>query len=235
MIFLPGTDQQVKFLCDSTDVPGKKVLIIGSGTFEITGFLNDLNPSEIIIIVRDYDSLINMRYENEKSNLNNIKIKLMDFDNTDFRADFFDIIYAQGSVSGTERNKINKEIRKILKQDGIFCAGEIVSLKENPPPFISDIWKSSDLLPLRNDEAEKYYMDRGFEIINQKDLSYTLKDFYVQADKLTAKGMNEFNDQEKSYYKKILKKLSHESNVYLKMGGDEYIGFKVLIMRKKSA
>ncbi|HSD64285.1 MAG TPA: class I SAM-dependent methyltransferase [Ignavibacteriaceae bacterium] len=232
MIFLPGTDQQVKFFLESGEVGERKILIIGPGTLGAAKILKELNPEEIIIVVNDYDSLINMRYEKEKST-ENIMVKMMDYDNTDFKAGTFDIVYAQGSVSGEDRNKIIKEIRKILKPDGIFCAGEIVSLKENPPAFIKDIWQSSDLLPLLNDNAEKYYENKGFEIINRKDLSYTLKDFYRQAEKLSTKSNNELNEHEKSHYKKILKKLSHETNVYLKLGGDEYIGFKVFIMRKK--
>lgn len=235
MIFLPGTDQQVKFFLDSADIRDKKVLIMGSGTRRITRILSDSAPAEIVIIVRDYDSLISMRYENEKSVLENIKVKMMDFDNTDFKADTFDIIYAQSSISGKDRNKIIKEVKKILNPQGIFCAGEIVSFKENPPAFIKAIWQSSDLLPLINDYAEKYYEDKGFEIINRKDLSYTLKDFYQQAEKLSAKSTDEMDEHEKSYYKKLLKKLGHESNVYLNLGGDEYIGFKALIMRKKQA
>lgn len=235
MIFLPGLDQQAKFLCESTEVKGKKILIIGPGTLDTAEILAEFDPSEIIIIVRDYDSLISMRYEIEKSSMGNMKVKMMDFDNTDFKAGSFDIIYGQGSISGTDRNKIIKEIKKILKPDGIFCVGEILSLKNNPPAFINDIWQSSDLLPLSDDKVVKYYEERGFEILNQKDLSFTLKEFYLQAEKLSAKSSDEMNEQEKSHYKKLIKKLSHESNVYLKLGGNEYIGFKAIIMRKKQA
>jgi SAM-dependent methyltransferase len=233
MIFLPGLDQQAKFLCEFTEVKGKKILIIGPGTLEAAGILEASDPAEINIIVGDYDSLINMRYEYEKSPLQNVRVKMMEYDNTDFKAGSFDIIYSQGTISGSDRNKIIKEIRKILKSEGIFCAGEIISLKKDPPVFINNIWQSSDLLPLLNDEVEKYYKDRGFEILNQKDLSFTLREFYLQAEKLSAKSSSEMNEQEKSYHKKLLRKLSHESNAYLKLGGHEYIGFKALIMRKK--
>ena len=39
-------------------------------------------------------------------------------------------------------------------------------------------------------------------------------------------------DKEKSFYKKLLSKISHESNAYLKLGADRYIGFKMLILKK---
>lgn len=232
MIFLPGTDQQLKYFLNTTGVENKKLLIIGSGTVPIALELFEYHPLEILIITEDYASFITMRYEIEKSGNKNIKIRMMDFANTDFRTDSFDLIYAQGSVSGPERNKIVKEIKKILKNGGIYCAGEITKLKEDPPPFVKDIWQSSDLLPMPDKDIENYYKEKGFEIIDRKDLSYTLKDFYQQSEKLLTNGINNLSEEEKIYNKRLLKKISHESNVYLRLGGNEYMGFKVLIMRK---
>jgi len=232
MIFLPGTDQQLKFFLNTTGVENKKLLIIGSGTVTIALELFEYRPLEIIIITEDYDSFITMRYEIEKSGNKDIKVRMMDFTNTDFRTDSFEIIYSQGSVSGPERNKIVKEIKKILKTGGTYCAGEIIKLKEDPPLFVKDIWQSSDLLPMPDKDIENYYKEKGFEIIDRKDLSYTLKDFYKRSEKLLTDGIDQLSKEEKSYNKKLLKKISHESNVYLRLGGSESMGFKVLIMRK---
>lgn len=233
MIFLPGTDQQVKFLLNTTEIRNKHVLIIGSGTGEIAQKLLLAEPSGITIIVEDYDSLITMRYRLENSGEKRVQIRMMDFDNTDFRDNTFDIIYVQAAVSVSKRNKIIKEIKKILKPGGILCAGEIIMVKENPPAFIIDIWNTSDLQPLTADALDKYYIEKGFEIIDKKDLSFTLKDFYLQGEKMLLKGTSKLSDEEKSYYKKLLRKISHESNAYLKLGGNEYMGFTALIMRKQ--
>ncbi len=232
MIFLPGSGNQVSFFFSSTEVNSKKVLILGPGTIEIAQKINLGEPSKIIIIVDDYDSLITMRYRLENSGEKNIEIRMMEYDNTDFRNESIDIIYAQASVSVPARNKITKEIKKILKPDGIYCTGEIVMLKDNPPEFVQDIWQSSDILPLHISSADKYYEERGFEVIDKKDLSFTLKDFYRESEKLLANETKDMSEQEKSYYKKLLKKISHESNAYLKLGGDAYMGFMTLIMRK---
>lgn len=233
MIFLPGTDQQVKFLLNTTEIGNKHVLIIGSGTGEIAQKLLLAEPSGITIIVEDYDSLITMRYRLENSGEKRVQIRMMDFDNTDFRDNTFDIIYVQAAASVSKRNKIIKEIKKILKPGGIFCAGEIIKVIENPPAFIIDIWNTSDLQPLTPDALDKYYIEKGFEIIDRKDLSFTLKEFYLQGEKMLFKGIPELSDEEKSYYKKLLRKISHESNAYLKLGGNEYMGFTALIMRKQ--
>jgi SAM-dependent methyltransferase len=233
MIFLPGTDQQTGFFLNTADITEKKILIIGPGTIEIGRKMALRQPSGIIIIVNDYDSLITMRYRLEKSGEKTIDIRMMEYENTDFRNDFTDIVFAQASVSTSKRNKIIKEVKKILKKGGIFCAGEIVKLKENPPAFIKDIWQSSDLLPLSVEELNRYYEERGFEILDQKDLSFTMKEFYQQGEKMLSKETGDLSDAEKSYYKKLLRKIRHEANVYLKLGGNEFMGFNALIMRKK--
>ena len=69
-------------------------------------------------------------------------------------------------------------------------------------------------------------------IMKEEDLSFTLKEFYVQSEKMLSKETGDFSEQEKSYYKKLLKKISHESNAYLNLGGSDYTGFTALIMRK---
>lgn len=232
MIFLPGTDQQVDFFLQTAEVKAKRVVIIGPGTIGIAQKMALMEPDKVIIIVDDYDSLVTMRYRMEKAGEKKIEVRMMAYDNTDFRKDYIDAVYAQASVSTPARNRIIKEIRKILKTGGLFCTGEIVKLKENPPGFVKNIWGSSDLLPLFVDETDKYFEERGFEILDKKDLSYTLKEFYIGGEKLLAKETGDLSEQEKSYYKKLLRKISHESNAYLKLGGNEYMGFTSLIMRK---
>ena len=49
---------------------------------------------------------------------------------------------------------------------------------------------------------------------------------------MLSKEIAELSDQEKSYYKKLLRKISHESNTYLRLGGEDFTGFTALTMRK---
>lgn len=230
LIFLPGLDKQVNYAINHLDLSGKLILIIGANSEEIARIIQKKFNSGINIIVDNYDSLINSRVilSSEK----NISVKLMDFKHTDFNNETFDFIYAQASISTSSRNKIVKEIRRILKPEGFFCAGENVSLKDNAPVFIKDIWKNSDILPINSNELKNYYTDRHFEIIDEIDLSKSLKDFYYLSVDLLKDHLNKLPENEKSYYKKVLNKISHESNAYLKLGGDEFMGFKMLILKK---
>ena len=105
-------------------------------------------------------------------------------------------------------------------------------LRDDPPEFVKDIWQSADVLPLPVTTAEKYYEEKGFEIIDKIDLSFTLKDFYRESERMLENELKGLSEQEKSYHKKLLKRISHESNVYLKLGGSDYMGFMALMMRK---
>jgi SAM-dependent methyltransferase len=186
--------------------------------------------TNIELIVEDYDSLMNSKLILESSQ--KINVRLMDFEVTDFDDHSFDLIYAQASISLTKRNKIIKELKRLLKPDGFLCVGEVVALRKDYPPFVQDIFDSSDLLPLFADDLEKYYIERKFNVVVRQNLTHTLKKYYSRSASLLDDSIDSLSSSEKSYYKKILNKLSHESNAYLKLGGDKFIGFVALLLQK---
>lgn len=231
-ILLPGLDEQLSFLRKNTAIQINQALVIGSGSEKIAKQLSKIYSCEVDLIVENYESLLNSKIilgEPEK-----IKPSLMNFEITDFDSSHFDLIYAQGSVSLTNRNKIIKEIKRILKPGGLLCVGEIVSLKKEIPSFIKNIFDSSNLLPLFVDDLEKYYAARKFKVVSQQNLSETFREYYLQSAALLKGIETALTDQEKSYYKKLLNKVSHESNVYLKLGGNKYIGFISLLLEKEA-
>ncbi len=182
--------------------------------------------TDINIIVDNYDSLINTRM-NLKEN-DSIKIKMMDYAHTDFEDKHFDLIYAQASISVPGRKNILKEIKRILSDEGLLSVSEIVSLKEPVAGFIKDIWERSGLEPLTSAGIKTYYESKGFETISEKDLSDTLRDFYEKIRFSVSKVGKDEKEQDKKYFSQM----KHESHAYLKLGGDKFIGFKSLIMRK---
>ena len=229
-IFLPGTDKQIKLLLNQISLTDFTILLIGSGSEEISKQLISSGAAKVTIIVQDQESLITARFN--LSGTNNVSVRLMEFDNTEFKDSTFDLIYAQASISTFNRNKIIKEIKRILKPKGYFCVGEIISLTISPPQFVKDIWSGSNISPLHQEEINKYYTNKNFEIIYEDDLSNTLQDFYRFSSNLLKEKSNELSEDEKRYYKKSLKQISHESNAYLKMGGELHMGFKTLLLKK---
>ena len=229
-IFLPGLDNQIRFVRRNLDLKGKSTLTLGSASEEIVKILADETETKAELIVEDYNSLLNSRLLLEKKK--NLNVRLMDFEFTDFNDKEFDLVYAQGSISNPRRSKIVKEMKRILKPEGLFCVGEVVSLKENLPQFVLDIFDSSDLEPLHINNIESYYQERKFEIIDKKDLSFTLNDYYTKSLYELKKSVKDLEENEKSYYKKIINMISHEAKAFLNQGADEFIGFYALIMKK---
>lgn len=232
IIFLPGGFKQFRILKSKFNFSEKNVLIVGEGSEKIAEKIVQAGAKHVDLIVNDFDFLmigkINLKTHDR------IEIKLMDFDNTDYAENQFDLIYAQGSISFPNRNKIVKEMKRILKRDGILCTGEITALTKTYPIFVKNIFESSDMSPLFHSGVEQYYEERGFEIIYLQDITSSLKNFYENAASAFRSNVDNLSQQEKSYYKKLLNKLSHESNAYLNLGADKYVGMKVLILKKVS-
>ena len=229
-IFLPGGFKQFRILKSKYDLTTKNVLIIGSNSEKIAEKMIEHEANSVTIIVSDYDSLMNSRLNLGKES--KVAAKMMDFDNTDFGNEDFDLVFAQASISLTNRNKIVKEIKRILKPDGTLCVSEITSLTKEFPPFVKNIFEASDILPLLNNSCTEYYKERKFSVLYEEDLSSSLTNFYENATTALEESFGHLTDKEKSYYKKLLNKISHESNAYLKLGADKFIGFKMMILNK---
>lgn len=224
---LPGGNGQFKHLLEQDISTGKNSLIIGPISNSIVIKLL-VHFSELSIIADNYDSMISIRM-NLKEN-DSFKIKMMDFAHTDFEDKHFDLIYSQRSISVSNRKDIIKEMKRIITDDGLLSVGEIVSLKEPVPVFVKDIWERSGIEALSLSGINQYYENRGFKIISEKDLSTRLRDFYESVVVTVSKADKDQKEADKKYYSQ----LKHESNVYLKLGGDKFIGFKSLIMRKSN-
>ncbi|MBR7513111.1 hypothetical protein KC219_23420, partial [Mycobacterium tuberculosis] len=89
-----------------------------------------------------------------------------------------DLIYAQASIT-SNRSKIIKEFKRILKPNGFLCVGEIVKLSSNPPKFILDVFNASNLIPLEKEKFISYYDEKNFKLISSDDISFTLREYYL--------------------------------------------------------
>ena len=230
-IFLPGSGFQVKKFLESTTVEEKEILVIGSNSEEIAEIFIENKARSVIIIVDDNDSLLRSRFL--LSGNKKISVRMMEYLNTDFRDSTFDIIYAQASISRIERRKILKEIKRILKPEGIICIGEVVNLEKEVPLFIKNLRDKSEIYAPWIGELNDLYINAGFDLISEDDLSPRLQNFYRENSALLKDNRDGLTDQEKSYYKIILKKMSHESNAYLDLGGFKFMGFKMITGKKR--
>lgn len=229
-ILLPGADRQIKLLLKYTDVKGKSILVVGGESVPIALKLKEAGAERVETIVENYDSFINSSLLLDENS--GMTIKIMDFANTDFKKNSFDIVYAQGSLSSKRRKEIVKEMKGLLKTGGLLCNGEIVRLENENPIYIDDIFENSGVDPFTISDLKKYYIERNFTVTFEKNLSYTLKDYYSYSLDSLKTAVDDLTENEKSYYKKLIKQIKHESGAYLKLGADRYIGFYLLIMEK---
>lgn len=231
-ILLPGGFKQFRILKSKYIVAGKSVLVIGSGSEKIAEKMIDAGADSVKMIVSDSDSLLSSRLNLKTES--RVTIKMMDFSNTDFKNDEFDLVYAQAAASTINRNKIVKEIKRILNPSGVYCVSEITALAEKYPAFIKDIFETSGIIPLMHDACKSFYSEKNLTVLYEEDISSSLKSFYENTSSLLKNNIDKLTDNEKSYYKKLLHKISHESNAYLKLGSDKFIGFKLLILKKEN-
>lgn len=228
-IFLPGGFKQFRTLKQKCELKQKKVLIIGESSEKIAEKFLEEQSASVDIIVRNYDSLMQSRLNIDKSK--NISVRINDFENTDFIENTFDVVYSQVSTSYTNRKNILKEIKRILKPEGIFCLSELTKLHSDIPTFVKNIFEQSELVPLLRSEFEEYFISKGFELIYHTDLTSSLKHFYENILNELEEFVKSSSDVEKKLYKKLLNKIRHESNAYLKLGADKYIGLNLLILK----
>lgn len=229
-ILLPGLNKQLNFLLENLELQGKKILVIGSSSEQIAKYFAEQSGIVVEYIIENYDSLMNARLILDGGN--SVNVKIMDFETTDYEDDSFDLIYAQGSISLINRNKILREIKRILKTGGWLNSGEIVVFNENIPSFIRDIFDASGIDALLKSNVQEYFKQRSLLLKAEKDLSETLKEFYsVNLNKIKDAKRN-LSEKELSYYKKLLNKISHESKAYLSQGADKHIGFVSYIFQK---
>ena len=227
-ILLPGSDRQITLLLKHTEINGKSVLLVGGGSVQIARMLKEAGAERVEIIVEDYEAFINSSLlldENSK-----LIIKIMDFTHTDYTTNSYDMVFAQGTLCSVNRKEIVKEMKRLLKPGGFLCSGEIIKLENDVPSYVEDIFDNSGLDPLTIPDMKKYYTERNFDIKFESDLSATLQEYYSSSLETLETALKDLSDNEKSYYKKLIKQIKHEATSYLQLGADKYIGFYMLIM-----
>ena len=127
-IFLPAGFKQFRILKSKFNISGKTVLVIGTSSERIAEKMIDSGAVSVKMIVNDFDPLMNARLNLSKES--RVILEMMEFDNTDFSDNEFDLVYAQGSISSSNRSKIIKEIKRVLKLDGVLCVGRNNLLKK---------------------------------------------------------------------------------------------------------
>ncbi len=229
-IFLPGMESQFDFVKEHVNFKGLDILVIGTFSEPIALEFAKISEKQVQLIVPDFDSLINSNLMLEGQQ--QVKVRIMDYERTDFDDSSFDLVFAQASVSTDNRRKILKEIKRVLKPDGYFCVGEIVSYEKELPVFVRDDFDNSGLYPIYDNDLISFYKSVGFDYFVSEDFPKALKEYYSICKERLNKTKGQLKDNEQSYYKKILKRISHESNMFIKFNADKIVVFRTLLFKR---
>jgi SAM-dependent methyltransferase len=230
---LPGLNQQFEYLADNYDLTGKKVLIVGTATVRLCSSFLHKEVKSLDIIIDNEEIIMVERMRLPKAD--NLRIRYMEFSNTDFRDNSFDLIYSQGAVSVHEHNKILAEMHRILKIDGACFIGEIFYTKADIPISIRDGWTAAGLAPMSYGPLSMAISQNGFSIADTTDLSDTLETLYNEYRIILGRESNALDDAERLQFKKDITRMQHESDLYLKLGGKKCSGYMVFHLRKNDA
>ncbi len=229
-LLVPGSWKQFDYL-KSLNLNFSKILVVGSSLENVSIELKKIYSSEVETIVDNFDSLISANLILRKENL---QAKLMDFSATDYQKEEFDLIFAQASISNNDRKKILKEFKRILKPDGILCIGEIVTIEEKIPTMLLDFLETSNLSTLTKLQVEKIYKELKLEIIDSKSVVNAFSDYFAATKLQFDSTKKSLNDDEKKYYKKIITRIKHESNIFTKFRGERFLDFEMYILKVKN-
>lgn len=229
-IFLPGMEGQIDFVKEHINFKGLDVLVVGTFSEPLALEFAELTGKQVQLIVPDFDSLINSNLLLEGKQ--HVKVRIMDYERTDFDDSSFDLVFAQASISTDNRRKILKEIKRVLKPDGYFCVGEIVTNEIELPVFVRDDFYNSGLYPIYDNDLISFYKGVGFDYVVSEDFPKALKEYYTICKERLSKTKGMLNDQEQSYYKKILKRINHESNMFIKFSADKIVSFRTLLFKR---
>jgi cyclopropane fatty-acyl-phospholipid synthase-like methyltransferase len=119
-----------------------KILDIGCGPGMQTIKLAKLSDGEIIGIDIFQQYLDQLQQLIERENLQDrVKAIKQSMFEIKYPEEFFDIIWAEGSIFVMGFEKGLSEWKKYIKPNGYLAVHEMAWLKENPPKEISDYWK----------------------------------------------------------------------------------------------
>ncbi len=120
-----------------------KILDIGCGPGMQTIKLAKLSDGEIIGIDIFQQYLDQLKVSIEKENLKDrVKAVNQSMFEIKYPEEFFDIIWAEGSIFVMGFEKGLSEWKKYIKPNGYLAVHEMTWLKNNPPKEISDYWEN---------------------------------------------------------------------------------------------
>lgn len=159
-----------------------------------------------------------------------VKIKIMSPTSLDFKDGMFDLIITEGILSQYKKSHILKEFHRVLKETGFIGISDFYWKKQPVPTYVKDAWRVEGGEIETLEEKMKILNSYGFEPIFVQDISQELDSYYSKFEKIIQRSLRERKFSKDEF--KEVKKFKHEVSVYLKQGGDKWMGYIAIVAKK---
>lgn len=228
--FLPGGDSPVKFFLKEFPERDCSLLILGNGFPQLVPFFVDAGFSSVKAASDDNTEVFEYKANTPKEK--QIPSLCVDYASLDYKDESFDHVFCQATLTLSGRNKLIKQIRRVLKPGGHLTTSEILCNKKPAPTFLNDIWAESGQDPLYTDEFEPYYTSRGFIIKSSADFTNDLDEFYIKSYKLLESSLKSLPADKRVQFRKDFVQEKHEITSLVKGGALKYMNLKTMILQK---
>lgn len=147
----------------------------------------------------------------------------------DFDAESFDIIAMEGVFSSYPAAKALKEAKRILRPGGAIILSDSFWKEESMPPYVHDVWEAEERRVFTENQLGDLFADAGLQLtyfeVRRSALNAFYQQFMTELKSITKGGFEGMKHQ-----KSLIKHYKHEIDVYLKQGGEKYMGYFTAIV-----
>jgi SAM-dependent methyltransferase len=228
--FLPGGASPITFFLKKIPHEGKSILLLGNGFSQLIPFVMHEGFSSIQSASDDNTEVF--EYKANTSKNQQFPALVVDYESLDHNTGEFDFVFCQTTLTKPIKTKLIKEIKRILKPDGILITSEIICVKKPAPIFLNDIWIKSGQDPHYGEEFEAFYTTRGFNLIESAEFPNDLDEFYIKSYKILETNLKSMSAEKRVQFRKDFVQEKHEITSMVKGGALKFLNFKTLILQK---
>ena len=207
-----------------------KVLNIGVNLKESSVYLADKFGCRVFAVSEVPDVIVSVKSEAGRKSLK-IEAKVMSPLALDFDDGFFDLVICEGVMSQYRKSDFLKEIHRVLKPGGGFGVADFYWRKIPVPKYVLNVWSWDEGRVETLDEVIKLMKGRGFDVFFIHDVSGELKRFYSELLVWIEKLLKTTYLSSQQF--KEVKRFRHEANVFLKQGGNKWMGYSAIASKKQ--
>ena len=142
----------------------------------------------------------------------------------DFDAQSFDIVVLEGIFSSYPASRALKQARRVLKPDGVIMISDSFWKMESMPPYVHDVWEAEERRIFTEHQLGHLFEAAELELAFFEIRRNALDSFYQQFTS-EIKSITKADFEGMKHQKSLVKHYKHEIDVYLKHGGEKYMGY----------